>query len=217
MKTFLDFFEINRGLERQFVGSYPNLPPYVSKEILRNRIGPRWKPNNGNGNGNGNGHDETIATQQDFNTIQSFQDIHKNFLISKLVNSEWTKRPVLIEVGPSDFDPFDQIKFLKFRFGLNPQERVRNDANRFEIQRQKVRENGSANEPIVVLKIGDKYEMQEGWHRLMSYFLSVAAPQHMEKLRRGNMQLHDLQDWPKVQIKAYVGTPCGEGGCLKRI
>jgi len=210
MKTFLEFFEVNRGLERTFAKNYPNLPPYVSREILRNRIAPIWNPvsvgTNGNGNGATNSDSETIGISTDANTIQNFRDIGHNSRVSKLINATWSNKPMSIQVGPDDFDVYDQIKFLIFKFGLNPKKEIRNDARRFSVQQQKAREIGQNNEPIVVLYNGKNYEMQEGWHRLMSYFLHAANPDQIQLLRYGKIKIEDLKYWPKVQIRAYVGT-----------
>ena len=200
--------ELNRGMERVFKQRFPNLPHHVSKEILVNRISPRL----------GQTIDKLTATSDskadflsptismdDDTTIQTLDDIVRDPSLGRMINADWTQKPVLITVNPNSFSDQDKIKFMFFKFGMNPSSRVKSDASRWEIQMSKVRERGENNEPIVVLYDGGIFHMQEGWHRLMSYLASVAPQDQLDYLKNNQRDKVDFSLWPSVKLRAYVG------------
>ena len=100
----------------------------------------------------------------------------------------------VIEVNISDFQPDVQANIIARKFGeANPYE-VPNDIERVARQKQLTASLGKGeNEPIIVVKRVDGYDLYEGWHRTMALLLlgkNDGAP----------------KTWDKVRIKAWVGS-----------
>jgi len=130
----------------------------------------------------------------------------------------WEKRPRTIEVGPLDFDQGTLGLFLQWRFGFAPKNQlVRNDTNRFAVQRKKLIDQiAGDNEPIIIVKEGNKYRLLEGYHRTMIFLLwpyqdvPGAPPDQIEILEKGgDPNMLDFAKWLRVPIKAYIGTKSG--------
>ncbi|MDF2422456.1 MAG: hypothetical protein OPY06_05545 [Nitrosopumilus sp.] len=139
-----------------------------------------------------------------------------NDLLNKdfLKDIQWEKKPRVIEIGPLDFDENTLGLFLRWKFGFDPKDdKVRDDSNRFDIQRQQLANRiKEDNEPVIIVKEGNKYRLLEGYHRTMTYLIwphedqPGAPPEQIEILKAGgNPQLLDFSKWSRVPIKAYIG------------
>lgn len=103
----------------------------------------------------------------------------------------WKKH--VIEVNINDFSPNTQKKFLNRKFGeVNPQ-KVYNDKQRMHVQHEITKSIiPGHNEPVILVKRVDGYELWEGFHRAMSLL----------KLGENG---HDSILWNRVKINAWVG------------
>lgn len=134
-------------------------------------------------------------------------EILDNELLKKV---QWAKKPTVVEVSPLDFDQSTLMKFMLWKFGFRPQDGVRNDAQRFDTQRT-LAQSGN-NEPIIMIKEGNKFKLVEGFHRAMVALLSahddnLGAPRnHIEALKAGYPpHTLDFSQWKRVPLKAYIG------------
>ena len=84
---------------------------------------------------------------------------------------------------------------MQRKFGnANPND-VPNDEERTEYQRNLAKKlKPGTNESVIVLKLGNKFRLLEGWHRTMAI------------LSLGNNGESDPTKWNKIKIKAYVAT-----------
>ena len=58
-----------------------------------------------------------------------------------------------------------------------------------------------------MVREGDKYKMQEGWHRLYSYLTKFSAPpEEQEKIHNGRSNEVDLTVWRPIKVRAYIGN-----------
>jgi hypothetical protein len=110
-------------------------------------------------------------------------------MIYDYLNGDWKLR--IIEVNPEDFTENTINAFIERNFGDIDAYMVKNDKERMDVQRKLATPTGK-NEPIIVIKHKDgKYEMVEGWHRVMS------------TLKLGDNG-EDLKNWDKVKLRAFV-------------
>ncbi len=201
--------EINKGLARQFIQQRPNLPKYVAKQILQNRVAPLFK----------NRLDATAPTvmmaQQSPQpnvttkpTYSTMSGIYGDKSVSSLADQNGWKLQV-IEVHPLHFTQDTIQAFLNHQFGMSPMlsKAVRGHDQRMATQATLASKRGEGgNEPIIVVREGDKLKMQEGWHRLYSYLMNYSAPpEEKDKIQQGQTQNLDFMAWKPVKIKAYVG------------
>lgn len=151
---------------------FPNTPEYILKEFTSNVLC---------------GDDEsykTIMGQYHGDPIPFLSKQIYNYL-----NSDWKLR--IIEVNPEDFTENTINAFIERNFGEIDAYMVKDDKKRMDIQRKLATSTGK-NEPIIVIKHKDgKYEMVEGWHRVMS------------ALKLGDNG-EDLKNWDKVKLRAFV-------------
>ncbi len=133
------------------------------------------------------------------------------FLDGNLKDIQWSRKPMVVQVSPLDFDQETLGKFLLWKFGFNPNPEVRQDAERFAIQQQ-LAQSRESNEPIILIKQGDKFKLVEGFHRTMIALLSAhndaagAPRQHVDALKAGHPSRSlDLSQWRRVPLLAYVG------------
>lgn len=110
-------------------------------------------------------------------------------IFAKFNRLSWKQE--IIEVNPTDFSQSTQRNFKEREFGeANPYD-VPNDEERVKLQR-KLAVQGT-NEPIIVVKRIDGYDLWEGWHRAMSI------------LKLGDNGV-TFSEWNKVKINAWVGS-----------
>lgn len=223
-KNWLRIDEINKGLKRTFIQQHGHLPGYVANQVLQNRISPLWKKTQlalGPTTGHGDVQVGTEKTQPVNRTVSGERlpyygkmgDIYRNPSVSAITaNIKWTK--LTIDLHPTDFTQNTIEKFLSHEFGSSPVlgTRVKNHSQRMQTQAQLAQTRGEDNEPIIVIKIGDKYEMQEGWHRLYTYLTQYSAPpQEVEKIKNNRSNEVDLSKWKRIKVKAWVGENPTQG------
>jgi hypothetical protein len=222
-KEWLDINEARlKGFQKQFLRMHPNMPAYVAHQLYTNKLGPALAKSIKN-------YDAVrptiLAPQSPVGPLSPTVD-HDSFVVSspmpsphELLNDEfiksiqWEKKPKVIELSPLDFDEGTLGLFLRWRFGFAPKDNlVRNDSNRFDVQRQMLADRiKEDNEPIILVKDGNKWRLLEGYHRTMTYLLwphepqPGAPPDQMAVLEKGDDNKLDLTKWARVPIKAYIG------------
>jgi len=151
---------------------FPNTPEYILKEFTNNVL---------------------CGEVENFKTIMSQYYGDPIPFLSKMVyeylGSNWELK--IIKVNPEDFTDNTVNAFLERNFGEIDAYLVANDKERMDIQRKLATTTGK-NEPIIVIKHKNgKYELVEGWHRVMS------------TLKLGDNG-EDLKNWDKVKLRAFV-------------
>lgn len=106
----------------------------------------------------------------------------------KFLEGPWKLQ--ILKLNPEDFTDKTINSFLERDFGNEDTYLVKNDKQRTLKQRELVKTDGT-NEPVILVKQNNKYELIEGWHRTMSMLL---------KGDNGE----DLKNWNKVKIRAWV-------------
>ena len=220
--------EINKGLARNFRQNNPHMPRYVQHQVLQNRLNPLVR-NSGILTAKNTTHPtidadtsdnaNTMSLKQaksdsDFEMMDDEQETITSMLNNPRVSNltrdmKWKKE--IVTLHPASFNEKSLRSFLVHKFGGSEvlSKRVRNHDERMKIQDKlsKERKDGD-NEPIIMVKDGDKYQMEEGWHRLFSYFLNHSAtPEDVEHIRNDNIRAIDMKKWKPFKIKAYVGYP----------
>jgi hypothetical protein len=114
-------------------------------------------------------------------------------LFTQLNRLDWKLQ--VINVRPTDFS-FNTLKHFEEReFGDANPSGVYNDAERMQVQKKRASADGH-NEPIIVVKRIDGYDLWEGWHRTMNVL----------KLGQNGRRVTDFAEWDKVKINAWVGS-----------
>jgi len=161
-----------KSFYNRFRKEFPNTPEYILKEFVTNVLC---------------GDDESFRT-----IMGQYHGDPIPFLGKKIydyLNGDWKLK--VIEVNPEDFTDNTVNAFLERNFGEIDAYMVQNDKERMDVQRKLATPTGK-NEPIIVIKHKDgKYEMVEGWHRVMS------------TLKLGDNG-EDLKNWDKVKLRAFV-------------
>ena len=161
-----------KSFYNRFRTEFPNTPEYILKEFVINVLC---------------GDDESFKT-----IMGQYHGDPIPFLGKKIydyLNGDWKLK--VIEVNPEDFTDNTVNAFLERNFGEVDAYMVKNDKERMDVQRKLATPTGN-NEPIIVIKHKDgKYEMVEGWHRVMS------------TLKLGDNG-EDLKNWDKVKLRAFV-------------
>lgn len=214
--------EINKGLARQFSQQIPNVPKYVTNQILQNRIAPLWKNTmaaNAPTMSSVKAHPKIQAlapTTSHYNTpeidskrptYKNPKDIYKDPAVNPLMDKNWKLETV--QIHPLSFTQQTIHSFLHHEFGTSPSlSNLRNHAQRMVAQTVLAAERGQGNnEPILMTREGDKFHMQEGWHRLYSYLIKFSAPpEERAKIDAGRTKDVDFSLWKPIKIKAYIGT-----------
>ena len=161
-----------KSFYNRFRKEFPNTPEYILKEFVTNVL---------------------CGDDDSFKTIMGqYHGDPIPFLGRKIydyLNGNWKLK--VIEVNPEDFTDNTVNAFLERNFGEVDAYMVQNDKERMDVQRKLATPTGK-NEPIIVIKHKDgKYEMVEGWHRVMS------------TLKLGDNG-EDLKNWDKVKLRAFV-------------
>jgi hypothetical protein len=161
-----------KSFYNRFRKEFPNTPEYILKEFVTNVLC---------------GDDESFRT-----IMGQYHGDPIPFLGRKIydyLNGDWKLK--VIEVNPEDFTDNTVNAFLERNFGEVDAYMVQNDKERMDVQRKLATPTGK-NEPIIVIKHKDgKYEIVEGWHRVMS------------TLKLGDNG-EDLKNWDKVKLRAFV-------------
>ena len=161
-----------KSFYNRFKKEFPNTPEYILKEFVTNVLC---------------GDDESFKT-----IMGQYHGDPIPFLGRKIydyLNGNWKLK--VIDVNPEDFTDNTVNAFLERNFGEVDAYMVQNDKERMDVQRKLATPTGK-NEPIIVIKHKDgKYEMVEGWHRVMS------------TLKLGDNG-EDLKNWDKVKLRAFV-------------
>lgn len=211
------------GFYRQFRQENPNIPTQAAKDLYNNRVGYTMKTLLGS---NRPEHAPTQPFQGSDSDPKTFGNgIQRGFgnwlpsnTPSKIINAHdlgdirWSQKPQKIDVTPLSFDDWTLQTMINRRFGFKEDARIRDDANRMEIQKNLLPNIPDAkNEPIIVVQNGNKYRLMEGWHRTMSYLVfdhneQVGAPSdQIEILKNGDIRQLDFAKWRPVPINAYIG------------
>lgn len=201
--------EANKGLMRYFKQQRPNLPDYVAKQVLQNRIAPLWPNVVASKQPTTSPLQPTIILpNQSKPTYSNIQDMLGDESIGSISdNKNWILK--VIDVHPLIFTPDTIQAFLSHQFGSSPSlnRGIKNHEERMNTQSALSAERGDQNEPIIVTQKGDKFKMQEGWHRLYSYLMNFSAPpEERQKIQNGKIHEVDFAVWKPVKMRAYVGN-----------
>lgn len=205
-----------KGLKRQFLQQFPNMPRYVANDLYSNRVGYMMRkmldPENSGLAPTTPLGGSVSTTHSSYSSIPS-----KIFDNPALKDCRWMPKPVDLVLGPLDFDDWTLGIMLNRNFGYRPEQRIRHDQERMEFQRNALASNQkSSNEPVIIMKIGNKYRLLEGWHRVMAALVYEnfpqlgAPPEHVEFMKTGgSLTKAELMNWKPVPIRAYLGVKLG--------
>jgi hypothetical protein len=132
-----------------------------------------------------------------------YKSFHSNFLskisadtlYAKRVFDKLNKRTWTLErlrLSPKNFNKRTQDLFAEREFGAVNPYGVPRDAERMAIQKTRVFGDGN-NEPIIIFRNSNGYDLSEGWHRTMNLLLLGKNSENM-------------LTWDPVLIKAWVGS-----------
>lgn len=206
-KEWLKLSEINKGLQRSFGQQFPHLPDYVQRQVLFNRVSPMWRRTQAAMQPTASPSGHVYSGAETTTTHPELQSLYRDRRVQSIANFQNWKKEV-VTLHPTDFTPTTMDQFLAHQFGSSSimNNAVRDHRNRTMQQNALARERGEHNEPIVMVRVGDKYEMQEGWHRLYAYFMQFSAPQEeQQKVLRGYTQMLDFSKWKPIRISAWIG------------
>lgn len=158
-----------------FKKKYPKTPEYIIIDFISNNI-----------------LDNEDALDDIFNRYEGDPTLIVRGWWDDFLKGPWSLK--ILNVNPNDFNDFTLNAFIERNFGDVDAYMVPDDEERTEYQRKIAKSDGK-NEPVIMTfneKIG-KYELIEGWHRVMSILLL------------GNNG-EDLINWDKVKIRSFVNT-----------
>lgn len=94
----------------------------------------------------------------------------------------WSK-PTLVDISPLSFTQETLNQLIWRCFGFRPLPGIRDDENRTATQRNML---GGSNQPVILFQDGNKYKLQEGWHRTMNALLWAggAPPDQVQTLQK---------------------------------
>lgn len=171
-----------KGLKRIWDRENPDMPAYARNDLYHSRVAYAMRKN----------------------------PMPPSELIQKagFKGSKWGE-PEVVNVNPGDFDTKTQDYFINRRFGFREEAQIPNDMARTKFQRQAATYNvlnRGSNEPVIMRKTPQGYQLLEGWHRTMAMLL-VGCPENQFNLLRtagGYYDDFDFSKWKRVPIKAYV-------------
>ena len=111
--------------------------------------------------------------------------------IAQLNRLDW--KLIILTVNPGSFSPETQRMFSERNFGEKNPYLVPRDEERMKTQKTIVATSNGNNEPIIVIKRTDGYQLEEGWHRTMNILLQG---------KNGD----EPKMWDLDKIKALVGS-----------
>jgi hypothetical protein len=109
------------------------------------------------------------------------------------IDLKWKKKVITVNI--SDFAPNTQEKMKMRGMGSISLRDVPNDNERNTFQRNAVlKTKQGKNEPVILVKGTNGYNLLEGWHRTMAI------------LTLGSEGTSDYEKWDKVKLNAWIGT-----------
>jgi hypothetical protein len=109
------------------------------------------------------------------------------------IDLKWKKKAITVNI--SDFAPNTQEKMKMRGMGSISLRDVPNDNERNTFQRNAVlKTKQGKNEPVILVKGRNGYNLLEGWHRTMAI------------LTLGSEGTSDYEKWDKVKLNAWIGT-----------
>lgn len=128
---------------------------------------------------------------------------------------QWKKTPQVVSVTPISFESASLHRFRMAKFGFQKLDNmVRNDRARTTAQTDLAAKRGQGeNEPIMLVMNGRQWELLEGYHRTMSYLLSLldpkkgCPPDQQELIRSGQLDQLDFRQWTPDPNGGWVGCP----------
>lgn len=111
---------------------------------------------------------------------------------SDWINIQWKKE--IVEVNFNDFNKNTQDFMSERKMGNLISSKIPNDEKRNELQKLLAIKNYGNNEPVIMIKSDDGYELLEGWHRTMSI------------LNIGSDGTENYKNWKKVKLNAWIGN-----------
>lgn len=135
----------------------------------------------------------------DGNSQETFQRILQDPWWKNTLNSRWTLEKIMVK--PSDFTIQQQELLKQRKFGEKEAAwGVPNDLARTANQKQIInRQLPGENQPVIIIKVGNKYDLIEGWHRSMNVLLQ-GKPDDLLLAR-------EFKNWKRVPLQAWVGIP----------
>lgn len=112
-------------------------------------------------------------------------------IFSDWTDIEWKKE--VINVNFNDFTKSTKKLMKKRKMGDLNLEIVPNDKKRNIFHKDLAETTYGDNEPVIMIKSSDGYELLEGWHRTMSI------------LSLGSDDSENYEDWDKVKLNAWIG------------
>jgi hypothetical protein len=132
---------------------------------------------------------------------------------------------LVINVDPSDFVGESLNNWISRHFGYK-EYGVRDDLERTDRQRGRYSTPEGApvadgnNEPVIIVREGNKFRLIEGFHRTM-WLLLAGAPEEQRQalmdLRTDPREYLDFDPWREVPIKAFVGTKPSKANAAVRV
>lgn len=224
-----------KGYQKIFSQQYPEMPKYVQKQLYNQVLAPDMRDALGITGNDGTPTisqtpqtpiqmrgpvQQTPPTQNNLAQTIDYTPISKNAgqqvtpngMLSKrdfLQGVHWMQHPTVVNLKPTDFVDDVLSRFRIWRFGLKPNDKeMHRDSLRFDYQRQAMQtQQPGQNEPVILLRQGNKYRLLDGYHRVMPRLVAAAPPDQVALLRSGGMDMSglDFNRWGSVPINAYVG------------
>ncbi len=196
-----------KGLKRMFQQEHPDMPRYVQNDLYNTRVGHAMNRQVGQGGQNTDRPAET--PNSDFPATKPPAQMSPSQIMDRagFRKDKWQQQ--VLQLSPADFNEKTQWHFIDRRFGFREEAQIRNDKQRTEFQRQAIayKEPGT-NEPVIMRKTNQGYELLEGWHRTMSLLLTGCPKDQMALMQSGDgyVQDFDLSKWRRVSMRAYVAS-----------
>lgn len=198
-----------KGLRRMFDKEFPDMPKYMKNDIYNGRVAYTMSKLIGDDSRMA----PTISVYDSSSPgfARTTDDYVPSNAPSRIFgkapyrNYKFTPQPITLNLSPLDFTEENIKLFLRRKFGFHSieDEGIDNDEQRNILQRKNV----NSQEPVILLKKGNKYHLLEGWHRVMAKLVLLGAPkEHLEKIKSGYLQPKELMQWGKVPINSFVGV-----------
>jgi len=174
---------------------YQNLHPYVRGEFVKSSFGSAI---NSSANRAMNSRNAGQSTQ----VMQPSEFLNN----SPYRNRDWS-RPTIVQITPTMFDNQTLDWFITRCFGLRPLPDINNDQQRMATQKSKLNQTEpGSNEPIILFQDGDKYKLQEGWHRTMNILLwQSASPEQAQILQQYAQRIVEIDEQFRSQSTTGAG------------
>jgi len=178
-----------KGVQRYLRRAYPDVPRYVFKDVVYNNFmynnAATWLYAVETADDLGTSIYDVLKSNDDFEDYQELNDLN------------WSLH--VLDLKPTDFCQKCLKGFEERRYGFMNAWGVRDDFERFQIQRRKIQGHGN-NEPVVLKKTKSGFSVIEGWHRTMALLL-LGFNDSVDDLGPP----YNYNEWSSVKIKAWVG------------